>query len=262
MAKITIGQKSREGLGMKNIMAYIIIFFLICSIGNYSIDYTLGRKIENQSPYRLALVSIGANLVESRLDCWAKSTTFHSLSNLVQIVAKLTDDLDIPFDEEKMDQRANRDENILKYEIQKGNDIYRITVKSNRKFNETYYALSFSSPDEKHSFQKQALKLREMPGMNWKIYFLKTGCIDGNIAYDSQKAIIDVILRQLAAEKRETFADGRVTSVTAHSDLIKKLNPCIVTENGKYNTQVAIRVNEKERKTYILIGNPLILDNY
>jgi len=249
-------------MGVKKILMYIIIFAFMCSIGNYGIEYTIGKKIENQSPYYLAFASIDANIIESRMDCWAKIDSFSPSEELVIDMKKIVKNLDLPLDPEKIIETNKKEGGIVQYDSKIGSQNFRIIIKTDQQLRETYYILSFSSLTENNKFYKYAEILKEMPGLKWKMYFLNTGTIEGIIKYDSQEEIINVVLKKLEANKKETYKDGKVTSITAYSDLVNRMNPYLTVEAGKYNIQVAVRVNEREKKTYVYIGNPLILGNY
>lgn len=55
----------------KKFLFYLSLFTMLIIIGDYGIDYTIAKQINNKSPYYLSFVSIGANSLESRMDCWA-----------------------------------------------------------------------------------------------------------------------------------------------------------------------------------------------
>ncbi len=241
---------------------YIIIFAFLCSIGNYSIEYSLGKKLENQSPYYLSFASIGANSLESRMDCWAKIKTVSSLEELDQNMIKILNSLNLPVDTKKLIHTSDKQEIILRYEIENGNEAYNLILKSNWKLKETYYILSFLSSQKNNQFYEYAQTLNDTPGVKWNIYFLYTGTINNIIEYESQEEIVNVVLKKLEAKKIETYKNGKITSATAYSNVIEKINPYIRIEGKKYNIQVAVRINEKEKKTYVYIGTPLILGNY
>ena len=87
---------SQGGIILKRCVTYIIIFIILCSISNYSIDYVQGKQINEQSPYYLSFASIGAIYLESRLDCWAKIRTSSTTQELQDYLVNILKTLDIP----------------------------------------------------------------------------------------------------------------------------------------------------------------------
>ena len=74
---------------MKKCVYYICIFIILCFFGDSAIKYSIAQQIENQSPYCLSFASIGANLLESRLDSWAKIKTVKTFAEMDQELKKI-----------------------------------------------------------------------------------------------------------------------------------------------------------------------------
>lgn len=247
---------------MKRVLMYLIIFTVICSLADYSIDYTFAKQINKQSPYYLAFASIGANSLESRMDSWAKIRTAATEQDLKLYLETILTAFKLPVknDDYKLEKHENA--TILRYEIGSGEEIYNFAIESNKETNECYLIASFISTNDKKQWEESEKIFRGLLGLEWKSYYLYTASIDMFLNSKSRKNFVNVIMNNLEAEGDELYQEGIVTSSAGYSEIIEENIEAIKVENKKYNVQTAIRSNIKQGKTYVYIGSPLILGDY
>ena len=82
---------------LKKLFIYLILFGALIIICDYGINYTVAKQIDNKSPYYLSFASIGANSLESRLDCWATIRTSSSNADLEKYLFDIVSNLSLPF---------------------------------------------------------------------------------------------------------------------------------------------------------------------
>lgn len=247
---------------MKKFFAYIIIFIFLCSICSLGIDYTIGKQIENQSPYYLSFASIGANSLESRMDCWAKLKTTSTEKEMKSIMEKLLINLGLSIEPEKMIHGTTRHSNILRYEACQENHKFFLILESDQMENETYLALTIMSPESADKWPDYKSKLNQFLGISWNYYYLYTGCLDNVIDSKSQEQLLQVVMQNLQAKVTETYQEGNTISLTGYSPVLEKKVSSVEVAGKKYNVQAASRASQYQGKTYIYIGSPLILGNY
>ncbi|MEN6460186.1 MAG: YwmB family TATA-box binding protein [Syntrophomonas sp.] len=245
---------------MRRAAMYLFVFIILCISMEQSVNYSLGNQIKNQSPFCLSFSSIGANLLESRLDCWAKikvnSTSKDLNSNLIHILQHLQ----LPVQRHKFIQNNNNELTELNYNCEKNNINYSFTLRSDQRYKETYYIVTLVTPKDTPEFQKKEQQLREI--MDFNFYYLYTGTIKSLYDYNSQERLLRNIMKKLDTRTIEVYRDGKVTSMTGYSNSLRGWVQPVDGGKEKYNVQAAIRSNPENRTTWIYLGSPLILGDY
>lgn len=241
---------------MKRILLYLIIFTVLCSIGNYSMDHMVFSQTEKQSPFYLSFASIGAISLESRLDCWAKIETDSLNVPLKKSLQEAVALLDLPMEEDKIESSTDSNYETLKYMIQSGDLIYNIMVNRDVSSLECYIWVSASAPGECRYLSEIEKKLNHSR-FNWRCYYLYTGELDEIVNAESREVMLDVIMKILDADPEDYYQDQQMTSAAAYSPQLKNH---VLVQSKKYNVQAAIRNTGNETK--IFIGSPLILGDY
>lgn len=244
---------------MKKSLIYILIFILLCLTSNYSIDYVLGKQIEKQSPYYLSFASIGAIYLESRLDCWAKIRTSSSQQELKDHLNQILRSLDLVMDQEHLSVNSTEFATILNYKLEKQKQTLFITIKSDKRLNESYFLLSIVSKDKNFNMNDYEAQLNQNIGLKWQYYYLYQGEIPYLVAEQSNQQLVSVILDNMKARRIETYEHNNMACITAYSPALEKTIPALTINGKKYNLQVAIRNNRGKAKTEVYIGSPLIL---
>ncbi|MFA7147229.1 MAG: YwmB family TATA-box binding protein [Syntrophomonadaceae bacterium] len=247
---------------MKRSIVYIIIFIILCSISNYSINYVQGKQIKEQSPYYLSFASIGAIYLESRLDCWAKIRTSSTKQELQDYLNNILQSLDMTLDPKLLTITSTDTTTILSYDLSRPEQNIIITIKSNKQLNESYLMLSIVCQDKKICLEQYESKLNQIIGLKWQYYYLYTGELPNMIALDDHNQVITVLLKTMKAQKVETYSNNGISSVTAFSSRLEGRIPGLSINGKSYNLQLAIRNNKDKAKTYVYIGSPLILGEY
>lgn len=252
----------KEGDFLKRCVMYIIIFIILCSISNYSIDYVQGKQIKEQSPYYLSFASIGAIYLESRLDCWAKIRTTSTKQELQDYLNNILQSLDITLNPEFLTINETDNYTILSYEFPRPDQDLFIIIKSDQQLNESYFMVSIVCQDQKMNLKQYESKLDQIIGLKWQSYYLYTGELPHTIAQRDYSQIIAVLLKTMKAYRVENYSSNGTSSITAYSSRLEENIPAPPSTNGKkYNLQIAIRNNNKG-KTNVYIGSPLILSEY
>jgi hypothetical protein len=225
-----------------------------------SVNYSLGNQIKNQSPFYLSFSSIGANLLESRLDCWAKikvnSTSKDLDSNLIHILQHLQ----LPVQRHKFIHNNNNELTELQYNCEKSNINYSFTLRSDQRYKETYYIITMVTPKDTPELRKKERQLRKI--MDFNFYYLYTGTIESLYDNNSQEKLLRNIMKKLDTRTIEVYKDGKVTSMTGYSNSLRGWVQPVDGGKEKYNVQAAIRSNPENRTTWIYLGSPLILGDY
>lgn len=246
---------------MKKVLLYIIIFASICYLTNYSIDYTIGKQLQNQSPYYLSFASIGANSLESHLDCWAKLKSTSSNEDMEAYLLDILECMGISVIKEKMLWQQNDSGKTLYYEIKMESENYYIAIENNNHDEATYLIVSVDSQKNKELNYLEN-KLNRLIGPKWTYYYRYTGKLDYIIDKSSQKKLMNIISHNLQCTGVTEFDDNSSLSCTGYSPLVNKYCAPVTVEKSKYNVQIAVQIDEKQGNTNIIIGSPLILGNY
>lgn len=244
---------------MRRCVMYIIIFIILCSISNYSIDYVQGKQIKEQSPYYLSFASIGAIYLESRLDCWAKIRTTSTKLELQDYLNNILQSLDITLNPKFLTITEKDNYTMLSYEFARPDQDLFIIIKSDQQLNESYFIISIVCQDQKISLKQYKSKLDQIIGLKWQSYYLYTGELPHMTAQSDYSKIIAVLLKTMKAYRVENYSSNG--SITAYSSRLEENIPALSINGKKYNLQITIRSNNKG-KTNVYIGSPLILSEY
>ena len=251
----------KEGENLKRCVMSIIIFIILCSISNYSIDYVQGKQIKEQSPYYLSFASIGAIYRESRLDCWAKIRTTSTKQELQDYLNNILQSLDMRLNPEFLTITEKDSYTILSYEFPQPDQDLFIIIKSDEQLNESYFMISIVCQDQKINLKQYETKLNQIIGLKWQSYYLYTGELPHMIAQTDYCQIIAVLLKIMKAYTVENYSNNGSNIVTAYSSRLEENIPAPSINGKKYNLQITIRSNNKG-KTNVYIGSPLILSEY
>lgn len=244
---------------MKKILLYIIFFTLLCWGGNYSIDYTIGKQLANRSPYYLSFASIGVNSLTSNLDAWVKIKTNSSKAELEAYLARISASLDVPLIREKIVYTEDSGVKTILYRTASKGQKISLVLESDEE--ETSIVVSITGKGDAVLLKNYESKLEQID-LDWTYYYTYRGHIGQIIAYDAQTELIKVMLKNLKAREISWYKNGKVTSCAAYSPVLTPFTPSVSLEGKKYNLQIAVQVDEKKNKTYIIIGSPLILGEY
>jgi len=246
----------------KRFMLYLILFGTLIAIGDYGIDYSIAKQIDNMSPYYLSFASIGANSLESRMDCWATIRTESSVNELEKYLEEILYCLNLPAVESQYLYHNDKRSVSLNYQTANEHIKGYFAFESDNQKNETNVVISLATNDKKISLSDYEENLNHMLGFEWKYYYLYTACLDYIVTPDSHAELLKVINKKLKTQNIEVYQADNVLGVAGFSPLIAETGQQIAIESKIYNVQIAARNNVNERKTYIYIGSPLILGDY
>lgn len=247
---------------LKKVAVYLILFGALIMLCDYGIDYTIAKQIDNKSPYYLSFASIGANFLESRMDCWATIRTPSSTSELEKYLTEVLNSLSLPVNEDNFVVYNSGNSISLNYQTANEHIQAYFVFESDAAENETYMVISLLSNDKKISLHKYEADLNRMLGVDWKYYYLYTAYLDYLVASESHSELLKVINLKLKTEDMEIYQQGNTMSIAGFSPVIAKIVKQNAVNDKTYNVQIAARNNVNERKTYIYIGSPLILGDY
>jgi hypothetical protein len=127
---------------MRKAVMYLIVFIILCLSMEQGVNYSLGTQIKNQSPFYLSFSSIGANLLESRLDCWAKIKVNSTSKDLDSNLIHLLQHLQLPVQSHKFIHTQDNEIIELKYKCEKNSIDYNFTLRSDKNLKETFYIVT------------------------------------------------------------------------------------------------------------------------
>ncbi len=246
---------------MKKIIIYIGLFIFLCMMSNYGIDYTVGKQIEKQSPYYLSFASIGANSLESRLDCWAKIKTTSSKTELNSYLLNILRSLNLPAEQNKFGFESNDNSTILSYETTYETIKYHFIMESNETTKETYFIVNLIT-NEESNLPGIPAKLNNIIGLHWTYYYQYTGSLNMPVNAQGSQELLNVMMKNLKVEDPDLYIDGNTCSGTGYSQELAKIVPSIKVNNRDINIQIAVQNDESKHQTNIIIGSPLILGEY
>jgi len=246
---------------MQRAIISLLLFFVLCLLSNHTIDYTMGRQIENRSPYVLAFTSIGAISLESRLDCWAKLRTDSTENEMKRYMHTLVTSLNLEYQPDYVLISSSDGTVEMEYNLtQKGVKFY-LAVQSRADSKETHFVVSAETRDPDKSLVHIKQQLDRVGILEWHDYYLYKGELPENYDQASTARLAEVMMKNLEAVIIDTYQEGRSFSCTGYSKVLKDTEP-IWIDGRRHNVQVALYSSPSQDKTYVYIGVPLIVGNY
>ena len=246
---------------MKKLYLYIIAFVTLCSLGNIFVNHNLGKQIENKSPFRLSFASIGANLLESRLDCWAKIKTVNNFEEMDQALIQILSYLDLPIDRTHFQYNEDPLQMELQYEIYQNQNNYSFILQSEKKDNrQSYFLLTMISNVDDQEMLLKDKKVKEL--FECKTYYSYKGLIDSQVDDKGKEKLLQVLSKYLQIKYYDNYRDENVISITGYSPKLANYIDTVKAGTTNLNIQTVIKSNSKENKSYIYLGCPLLLNDY
>lgn len=115
---------------MKRIFVYLIVFAILCFLSNSLIDYKLKRQIELESPYCLSFASAGANLLELRMECWAKIKINPTFEDMDRAIIKHLAHLNLSCDPQKIHHKQENNIFTSIYQTRNNGFEYRLGIRA------------------------------------------------------------------------------------------------------------------------------------
>lgn len=247
---------------MKRAFFSIILFILLCFLGNHTVDYTMGRQIENRSPYHLAFASIGAFSLESRVDCWAKLRTSSTESEMKKYMQTLASNLNLEYQPDKVLIHSSEQSLEMEYSTILNGINYYLALQSNTDHEETHFIVCAETIEQGKSIPPVRERLENIVILEWHDYYLFKGELKNTFDEAGTSRLAGVVMKNLDAETIENYHEGMTYSSTGYSKSLAKDIRHIWSEGQRYNVQVAFYSSPSQNKTYVYIGFPLIVGNY
>jgi len=245
---------------MKKAIMYLIVFVIICYYSESALKYTMGKEVDNQSPYYLSFASIGANLLESRLDCWAKIKTISSEEEMNQSLLMILNHLNLPADENEFLHQENKEILLTQYDLNYNNQNYYFMLQTNKIQKDSHLLMTVINKQNDQLLRQNEKKLSEL--FKCTAYYQFKGSIDARPDYAGQEELLNVVMQNLQADTKNVYRDGQIISITGFSPRLSQNIIPVNVAGDECNVQTAIRRNSKENKTEIYLGFPLLLNDY
>lgn len=243
---------------MKQIFYYIGFFILFCFLGNTAVQYSIARQIDERAPYCLSFASIGANFLESRMDCWAKISLAKTFNEMDQELINILTTLKLPVQKQNFQHQENDGNKILRYEIIFNQQYYLFTLQNEP--DATYFLLtSISNKDDK---QLQQIEKLLMQKLHCKSYWRYKGAIQTQLDAESRERYANILMKCLKATQLDSYEDANLVSFTAYSANLADEYPPVEVAGKQYNLQAALHSEPSENITYVYLGFPLLLNDY
>ena len=237
----------------KQIVIFIIVVVMI-SVVILGDDLSLSDEQEN--PIIAAFQESGANCMEVRLVAWKK----------IEEISLDTTQL-----EEKVNQMAEvllLEDIILNSNVAAGwsqviadgnkdNIAYQVLVQSPD--DATYMIIRAIAKDNVNYFTELSSELLDVLGEGSEYNALITGQIDGKLSQAELKNLFSKILLACGGKLVNVAYEDNYYSVGA---FINQLDNKILVDNKTVNLQLAANYQEKDDKTYLYFGLPLVFSDY
>lgn len=241
-----------------SICIYIAVFIIFCYLANTGIKNSIARQIDNRSPYYLSFASIGANLLESRLDCWAKIKTVKNFNELDQELVKILVLLKLPVEESSIQHRQDQDKLIASYQGAKGNTKYHIQLQSDK--HTTYFLLTAISQQDDILLRADEKLLKQH--YQSKSYFQYQGIVQACPDQSGQQKMLYVMGKCLHVRQSDIYKADDLVSIAAFSPQLARDYEGVELAGKTYNLQMAIHSDSSKNQSYVYLGIPLLMNEY
>ncbi len=239
----------------KKVIIYLSLFAILSLCGDSYLKNCTAQQ--NQSPYYLAFASIGANLLESRLDCWAKIKTSKSAEELDQILLHLLNHLNLPADQNEFLHEENNDLITLRYTFNSNELNFYFLLQTNKSQHASNLLVTIISKGDDWQLKDYEAQLRRL--YKCTAYFQYQGVINARTDVEGQQELLKILFVNLHATPAHSYNQGTMSSLTGYNPSLKQ-EPVMVS-GQPCNIQAAIRACN-DGKTRVYIASPLLLNDY
>ncbi|MBP1761006.1 MAG: hypothetical protein H6Q64_548 [Firmicutes bacterium] len=243
---------------MKKFLIYILIFIILCYLFDTGMNLSIAKQIDNRSPYCLSFASIGANLLESRLDSWAKIKTAESFNELDNELIGILNLLDLPVKKSAMNYSQEQGKLLINYHTVKDHTDYHINLQTEN--HATYFILTAISCQGDLSLRNNAKLLKQQ--YKGKSYFQYKGIINARPGLDGLQKILHVICKCLYAQEKDFYQSQDMISMATFSPLLQEEFDQVELAGEIFNLQMAIHNDSNKNQSYVYLGIPLLLNDY
>ncbi len=241
---------------IKKTIAYVILFAIISFLGDSYLKNCIAQHHKNESPYRLAFASVGANLLEFRIDCWATIKTDGSENQMNQVLMQLLQQLNMPTETTRVLPGEKNGIKTLEYNTVLANTQYYFLLQSDQIGNHINILITLVDQDDKRLLWYEA-KLRQMHDFN--VYYQYKGIIDARPDLAGREELLSIFFTNLQATTKSNYREGLMSSRTGYSHAVP--SEAVNVGRDGINLQAVVRLNS-ENKTEIYLGVPLLLTDY
>jgi len=246
------------GRAVKKILIYLLVFIILCYLVDTGINQSIARQIDNRSPYCLSFASIGANLLESRLDSWAKIKTAENYYELDQELINILNLLNLPVQESAIKHKQEQGKLIVNYQTVQNQTDYLISLQTEN--HATYFLLTAISRQGDLLLRSQEKLLKQR--YQSKSYFQYKGIINARPGSDGRQKILHVICKCLHAQERDVYSSQDMVSMATFSPILLEEYDQVELAGEIYNLQMAIHNDSNKNQSYVYLGIPLLLNDY
>lgn len=243
---------------MKKILIYILVFIILCYLADTGMNQSIAKQIDNRSPYCLSFASIGANLLESRLDSWAKIKTAENFNELDDELIGILNLLDLPVQESLMKYSQEQGKFLIDYQIAQNHTEYHISLQTEN--HATYFLLTAISRQGDLLLRNDAKLLKQQ--YQSKSYFQYKGVINARPDSDGRQKILQVICKCLHAQENDLYQSQGMVSMATFSPILQDEFDQVELAGEIYNLQMAIHNDSNKDQSYVYLGIPLLLNDY
>lgn len=241
---------------MKKTITYLIFFAIISFFGDSYLKNCIAQQDKSESPYRLAFASVGANLLESRVDCWATIKTDGSQEHMNQVLMQLLQHLNLPAETDKILHGEKNGTKMLEYNLVLAKLQYYFLLQSDQTVNNINVLITVVDQGD-NSLSWFESKLRQLYDFN--VYYQYKGIIDARPDSAGREELMSIFFTNMQATTKSNYREGSMSSRTGYS---QALPGKAVNVAGEYiNLQVVMRLNTED-KTELYLGAPLLLSDY
>jgi len=256
---------------LRNITVIVILAGLILIGFQSPFIHTLGAYRDDRNPLQTAFQASGAQFNNLTFSGWAQiNSRFSSKEELREYSFKLANSLGV--NPKELGELVQEDHNfrgvVLRGRIKPNAylEIYSQSMQGGQTADikpETYITAVLTIEDNDNQLDQWKTGLEEafqaVSSQQGQVFTILTGTFDGRKTMAENKAIADKIFAYLGTKPIEGVTNERMVSLTGYTKAIKEK---LVIGEKKLNINVAVRYNNLEDKTYIIIGSPIIATEY
>ncbi len=242
---------------LKKVMTYLMLFAIFSFLGDSYLKNCIAQQTQIRSPYYLSFASIGANLLESRMDCWAKIRTSRNAEELDQVLEHLLNLLKIPADMNGFLHHENEDIITVEYSYNLNELNFYFLLQTNKKgdYSNLLVTITCKGDDQQlRYYENQIGKLYRTT-----VYYQYRGVLSARLDTDGQQELLNIMFTNLHATPNDVYTQGPTSSLTGFKPSLKP--DSVMVSGHPCNIQAAIRSSE-DGKNIVYLGIPLLLNDY
>ncbi len=253
---------------MKKTVFKLLVITMVVLASVQMVDISFGDDdVQEDTPVKAAFLATGADLMEINHNGWAMiNETFLTEEQVQGVIYNAVQTLGLPHEGIEIEKYPGFCSGRTKVKTDK-NTFIEVACQTmgydeeEQKFAETYLMINTVEMGQKNNnnWRGKIKKVLNEFGSEENISTLYSGVISKSLNMEEMKSCVQKAWQITQAKEIEGIAEENLVSMTGYT---KQMKNFIELGDERMNMNIALRVNNDDQQTHVMVASPLITTEY